>query len=769
MKNLGNNKYLVAICVAVISVFFIFILRHFELFHSLELKTIDLRYQLRGPYTGLLGTSGFDSESLDVVLVDLDDESWRLIPEQWPYPREIWGQVTDNLVRAGAGVIVFDIMFDSPGSGYAHGDSVFAESIREAEQKGTSIILAAKKATEQTRVPPSYIQNPLEIFVDAGASIGLINEVKDADGFTRNYLMYDMLQQGIAHYPSLALESFQKYINFKQEYSHRILQQTIDGHARLDFDRISRIDRINFYGPPSHGGPEPPVGPWKTFFRYPLSNVLDDANYNLKIQQEDTNWMELFYSDGLLGEFGMSKDSPFQDKIVLIGVSLAEFHDLKETPFYKFHGYQDLMPGFEIHANALQMLLDKNQIDEISNSTLLLSVLLSALVLSVVIVNVHPVAGAISFIAISWLYVEISFGFFFQEIFWSPTLLFSVIFSPETGTPLIGAPPFGDSVYIPVMFPLIALTLTYAGNVLFQFISTRREKKWIKDAFGHFLHPEIVQEITENPERLKLGGVRRTLTVFFSDIENFTNMVEQMPAGQLVGFLNDYLTELTDIILKYNGIIDKYEGDAIMAEFGAPIENPEHAKLACRAAISIQRRLNTLREKWARDGIPEIKTRIGINTGEVALGNFGSRDVFDYTAMGDTVNLGSRLESANKNYGTYIMISEYTESELDNSFIRRPLDKVIVKGKTEPVVIYELLDESSDHFLVSDQTLLSKYIEGFESYLQRNWMQAEAIFESILEQHKYDEPSVILRDRCKKYQEVEPDEEWDGAFSLTEK
>ncbi|MBD3274754.1 MAG: CHASE2 domain-containing protein [Candidatus Marinimicrobia bacterium] len=769
MKKLGNNRYVVAMLTATISVFFIFILRHFDLFHSLELKTIDLRYQLRGPYTGLLGTSNFSSENLDVVLVDLDDESWRLIPEQWPYPRDVWARVTDNLVRAGAKVIVFDIMFDSPGAGYAKGDSIFAASIHQAERKGTSVILAAKKATEQTRVPPTYIQNPLDIFIDAGASVGLINEVKDADGFTRNYLMYDRLQQGSAYYPSLALETFHHFITLEQDYAHPILQQTLDGHVALDFNSIPQIERINFYGPPSYGGPEPPVGPWKTFHRYPLSGILDDASYDLKVQQEDTNWMELFYSDGLLGEFGMSEESPFQDKIVMIGVSLAEFHDLKETPYYNFRGYQDLMPGFEIHANALQMLLDKLQITDISNTTLFFLILASALILSVTIVTVHPVAGAVSFIFISWLYVEISFGFFFREFFWSIPLLFNAVFSPETATPFVGAPSFGSSVYVPVMFPLVAFAGTYAGNVLFQFISTRKEKKWIKDAFGHFLHPEIVQEITDNPERLKLGGVRRNLTVFFSDIENFTTIAEQMSAGRLVSFLNHYLTELTDIILKHNGIIDKYEGDAIMAEFGAPIENPEHAKLACKTAIKIQRRLNELRDEWSDEGIQQIYTRIGINTGEVALGNFGSRDVFDYTAMGDTVNLGARLESANKNYGTYIMISQYTESELDESFIRRPLDKVIVKGKTEPVIIYELLDDSSDHLLVSDNELLSKYTEGFEQYLQRNWEAAESNFNCILEHDPNDRPTTILRDRCRKYQESEPGMEWDGAFSLTEK
>ena len=205
-----------------------------------------------------------------------------------------------------------------------------------------------------------------------------------------------------------------------------------------------------------------------------------------------------------------------------------------------------------------------------------------------------------------------------------------------------------------MVYPLLALLTTYTALTVYNYVTEEKAKRMIKGIFQHYVSAKLVDELINNPSMLKLGGEKRVMTVFFSDIEGFTSISEQIPPEELVVLLNEYLTAMTDIILKYDGMVDKYEGDAIMAVWGAPVYFEDHAKKACFAALEMQKKLVELRKKWISEGKPEIHTRIGINTGEMIAGNMGSRVRMDYTVMGDAVNVASRLEGANKQYGTYI-------------------------------------------------------------------------------------------------------------------
>ncbi len=778
-KNLTQLGISLIIGAAVVVV--LLVLRSFHLLDTLELKTMDYRFVLRGPYTGILSHTDLTADSLDVVLVDLDDESWRLIPYKWPYPREVWAHVVRNLTRAGAKTIVFDIEFDTEDAKSAVGDSIFAASIRKAKSQGTQVVLAAKFVTEKTRQPPEYVQKPVPAIMAANPEIGLINERKDLDGFSRRYIIFHYLPDENKAYLSLATKAAATYLGIPDSTTISQSNGFVDyGPLHIRSFHHPALMLINFYGPPSNGGPPPTFGPWRTFLRYPLSSVLDDSNFDLKVPEEDTNWMELFFNDGMMKQFGLQEESPFQGKIVVVGVSLDDFHDVKETPYFNFAGYQNLMPGMETHANAIQMILDNNYIKAISDWKTIAILIILVVITAIVITIAKPLLGGIISLGISWLYVDLAFGAFFQNYIWSFGKLYQWTFGQIHALSSLGnsiglsgnitPPSFGTSVYIPVIIPVLGVMLTYGANVVYQFVAEQREKRWVKDAFGHFLSPKVIGELMKDPGRLSLGGERRELTVLFSDIEGFTTVSEKMKPELLVEFLNEYLSEMTDVILDHEGIIDKYEGDAIMAEFGAPLQTDDHALKACNTAIEMQLRLEKLREKWTEKDLPSIHTRIGINSGVMALGNFGSKDVFDYTVMGDAVNIGARLEGANKIYGTYMMISSTTYEEVKNQFKTRYLDKLLVKGKTEPVTVYELLGRTDNVMpLLSDAALLEPYNQGITHYFNQEWKLAIQSFQEALSIDPDDGPSKLYLNRCREYQQSPPPENWDGVYRMTSK
>lgn len=780
-KNL--SRIWISLAIGLLVCLVLLFLRSFDFLDSLELRTLDYRFGLRGPYTGLLSDTDLTDDSLDVVLVDLDDESHRLLPYRWPYPRDVWGEVVRNLTRAGAAVIAFDIEFDSRGATTAEGDSAFAAAIRKAHSEGTDVVLAAKLVEEPHLVPPRYVQEPIPVLMEAGPDLGLVNEIKDLDGFTRRYMIFNYLEREGKVYLSLGLKAVANYLNLPDSVKITQSEEAVE-YGPLTIQSYNHPGQmlINYYGPPSHGGPRgKDGGPWMTFHRYPLSSVLDDADYELKVPREDTNWMEMFYPDGKLAEFGLSKESPFQNKIVVIGASLDELHDVKETPYYTYEGYQHLMPGMETHANAIQQMLHNNYIHDISEPFVVLILLILVVITAVVVTVASPLLGAGLSLLLGWAYLDIAFGLFFRDYFWTLNRLFHETigrigeigrWAATHGIPYNITPPaLGRSVYIPVIVPLLGILLTYVGNVVYQFIAEQQEKRWIRNAFGHFLSPKVVNELMDNPGKLSLGGERRYLTVFFSDIQGFTTIAEKMEPEELSEFLNQYLSELTGIILSYEGIIDKYEGDAIMAEFGAPLPAENHASQACHAALDAQIRLRDLREEWAGKGLPEIWTRIGINSGVVALGNFGSQDVFDYTVMGDAVNIGARLEAANKQYGTSIMISESTRREVQDEFTTRFLDLLVVKGKTEPVRVYELIGRKGDESppLISDGRILEPYARGVDHYFNREWDAGIEAFREVLDIHEEDGPATLFLARCREYAENPPPDDWDGVFRMTDK
>jgi adenylate cyclase len=272
-----------------------------------------------------------------------------------------------------------------------------------------------------------------------------------------------------------------------------------------------------------------------------------------------------------------------------------------------------------------------------------------------------------------------------------------------------------------------------------------------------------------HPERLRLGGERKEVTVFFSDIENFTQIAEKIQPENLVTILNDYLSEMTAIIITNNGTLDKYEGDAIVAFWGAPLPQDDHAIRACRAAVQMQRKLEEIRPLWEREGKPPLRIRIGMSTGEVVVGNMGGANRFDYTVIGDTVNLGSRLEGANKQYKTRIMISGSTYKYAKDFIHARELDLLVVAGKTEPIRVYELVGLTEEKLSHNQEQFLRMYSKGLMHYRQREWQTAIGAFERALDLYPDDYPCQLYVERSDLYRSTPPPDDWNGVFILRTK
>ncbi|MBI4368639.1 MAG: adenylate/guanylate cyclase domain-containing protein [Elusimicrobia bacterium] len=290
-----------------------------------------------------------------------------------------------------------------------------------------------------------------------------------------------------------------------------------------------------------------------------------------------------------------------------------------------------------------------------------------------------------------------------------------------------------------------------------------RDREHIRETFKRYVAPSVVDEVLKDPNKLRLGGEVRIMTVIFADLTGFTTISEKMKPTQLVSFLNEYFDDMVKIILDHKGTFDKFEGDLVMAFWGAPLEQSDHATRAALCCLDMQKRVRVLNQDWAKRGLPHLDVRIGVNSGEMLVGNLGSKGIMSYTVMGDAVNLGSRLESGGKNYGTFLTISETTYAMAKNAIECRELDVVRVKGKQQPIKIYELLARRGG-LTAPQQALLERFDAGVLYYRNRRWPEALKAFEQCLINIPDDAPSKIYIERCRRFQEAPPHADWDGVY-----
>lgn len=324
--------------------------------------------------------------------------------------------------------------------------------------------------------------------------------------------------------------------------------------------------------------------------------------------------------------------------------------------------------------------------------------------------------------------------------------------------------------YFPVLTPVLSTFFTFLTIVGIKFVQTAQERSFIRSAFSHYLSSDVISQIISDPSKLRLGGEKKYLTAFFTDIKGFSSISEALDPTDLVKLLNNYLTEMSDIILDLRGTIDKFEGDAIISFFGAPIEFEDHAGRACRAAVRMKKAERVINDQIMQEQLSPspLYTRIGINTGNMVVGNMGTAQKMDYTMMGNSVNLAARLEGVNKQYGTWTLVSETTRNDAGDEFAFRELDRVRVVGIDQPVRLYELVDEKAMLDAETKQ-LLEAFSEAMEYFENRDWQQALNHFQEVLKIRPEDGPTQFYVKRSKEFIRKPPPENWDGAFNLTMK
>lgn len=433
----------------------------------------------------------------------------------------------------------------------------------------------------------------------------------------------------------------------------------------------------------------------------------------------------------------------FKDKVVFLGDNTPSAGDHVSTPF------SAMFPGVEKQATIVENLihgkfLRKNQ-SEVFMGMIILDrhlfkyIIALCLLLGIILPFVSIVIGGVISIALLFGYYYYCYYNFVNNGLWINTT-----------------------------YPTTAVILCLSSISLFRYFVTEKARRAVKGVFENFMDPKVVQEVLKDPDDIKLGGEEKEITVYFSDIEKFSTISEKLQPAELIELLNEYLSEMTDLILDHGGFLDKYIGDAIVAAFGAPLPQSDHAVRACLATIDNQKRLAELNEKFKAEGRLQIKARIGLNSGTVLVGNVGSTNRLSYTVIGDEVNLGARLEAANKYYGTYTMISERTYELARDHIEVRELDLLRVVGKQKPVKVFELIDRKGE-IQEAQREVLDLYEEGLREYRKKEWQKAISLFQKALDKDPHDGPSLTYVERCKLYEQEPPPEDWDGVYTLTAK
>jgi adenylate cyclase len=423
-----------------------------------------------------------------------------------------------------------------------------------------------------------------------------------------------------------------------------------------------------------------------------------------------------------------------KDKIVLVGATAVGIYDLRVTPF------SGIFPGVEIQASVIDNMLKGNFIrsPRLGLPLMLFVLLVLGVSLGLLLPRLSAAWAFIVTLTLIEIYTAVNY-FLFSRL----------------------------NLQLELFYPLTIVIVIYLGISMHRFLAEERERVRIRKAFESYVAPTVVQEMLKHPEQLRLGGERREITVLFTDIRGFTTMSENLDPESLVRLLHDFLNPMSNIIINHGGTIDKYMGDAIMAEFGAPLIQPDHARLACRAALEMAVTLKNLNDQWQEQGRLPLKIGVGVNSGPVAVGNMGSERLFDYTAIGDNVNLASRLEGLNKYYGTSILISQSTAELLGDSFILREVDRVRVKGKAQAASIFEMIGEGEP--APNLFRFLEAYHRGLALYREQRWPESQAAFSAALE--VYPEDNAVLRylGLVQKYSETPPGPNWEAVTVMDEK
>ena len=737
-----------------------------SLFGGYEFISYDSRMRSR--------TAGVEQMSIDdVVIIDIDNTSVAPVEEgglgryhNWPHAYH--GQLINTVSSGNPAAIIFDIIFDE--------ENTFRYDLVNAlASDNQSNNEALSNVTNQFL----YSNDPTKFVTATSNSRKTYNAIVFEEEDTLNFLpKMDSEPEGYNYSDHIILnvsdEAKRRLPNADRignTYVDLLSSSVGNGSANFPQDEdgvIRRAPTAIYFDGPDHVYPSLVMsaaidilgikkdGGFDYDFEEKVLRLIDTTNTVVReIPIDEKGRMYVNY----YGKFQTFYYLPYsycidpemlppdywENKVAFVGASLPGLMDLRNTPV------QETFAGVEIHANVMQSILKNEFVILKDQSSTFYSILLICILMGMMI----------------------SF----------PKKPFYALPIPLLG--IIGWMVYANFQFITnltmleVVRPVLSMMGTFGGIFLYNYFGAEKDKRFLKNTFSTYISPELIDQMYEAKEQPSLGGEEGYHTAFFTDIQSFSAFSEKLTANDLVELLNDYLTEMTDILLDNKGTLDKYIGDAIVAFYGAPAPVDDHEYWACLTAVKMQDRLAELRGKWQGEGDrwPEIvhnmQNRIGINTGSLVTGNMGSTMRMNYTMMGDTVNLAARLEASAKQYGIYIQVAEETYNACKDKFIWRDLDYVIVMGKTEPAQVFELISEDGNMPPGYDK-LLPAYNEALKLYRNQDWVKAVDAFkesdklEDMFPGRKTN-PSRIYIPRCEHYRDNPPGDDWDGSWALTKK
>lgn len=744
---LSERALTTVIVVVVLSIWYL----GMPVFDQMERNISDLRFRLRDPV----------APSDEIALVVADDLALDKLG-RWPWSRSTFAQLVEKLSQAGARVIAFDMTFlepETPSSlqvldevGAKLGemkiespelmetlehlqmredsDGALVTAIEESKAKvilgysfgfGTSDLTRAQDLEERAEALERIRKSAYTVIrVDAGAQapgiltasaavppIRRLMEATDEVGFLTKVTDRD----GAVRWAPLMIRCGEKiFPSLPVRAALRHLNLSL---ASVQISDLG-VDGVRLGGsfiPTDEQGRVLInfLGPPGRFATYSAADVVRDK----------------------FPEF------TFQDKVVLVGTLASGIPDDFQTPMSSFH------PSIDIQATVLDNLLKERVLQDPGFTIILdfLAILLMGFLGYRALREVGALQGVFRVVVLLTAYFAFNTWLFYSQ-----------------------------GMFLNLVYPQLALGLVFIALTLSRYSQEEQQRRQVEGAFGKYVAPNVIEQMMGSPDGLELGGEERVLTVLFSDLAGFTTTAEHLPPREVVGLMSEYFEEMTEKVYAQDGLLKEYVGDEIMAIFGAPLPQPNHASLACRAALTMRSSLAIMRLAWGQQGRPTLRARWGVNSGKMLVGNLGSSYRFSYGVIGDDVNLGSRLESLNKQYGTEILVGQNTVGLLgDNEFILREIDKVRVKGKKIGISVYELVAEAGATLPEEKVKSLEVYAAALEAYRAQDWDEAIDLFGQVQDLAPGDGPASILQIRSQQYKDSPPEEDWDGIYEAKSK
>ncbi len=700
------KKTIAIVSIALAAVIVSLLAGRWSLVKSFGLKSLDRQFA-RNADPGLA--------SKKIILVEVDQASLDHFEKDniaFPWPRSLYNPIINYASAGGARAILFDILFNNISPYGMEVDEEFASAIRDNGKVSLAAAFMKNRTGKETKALDKRFTIPYEGvapdgYLKNGVSLPLpaILEAVHRVGT----VIFRPDSDGVYRRVALA-------VKYGDELAPALFAVPVFDTA----DKVEFTDggvNIGKYSIPLDENGDMLInylGSRGTYQRYPAAAVISSA---------------------IMEQSGQEPTVPkqvFKDSVVIVGYTAPGLFDLKPNPL------SPVSPGIEIYASALDTILGKRHIRILGSGWLHAIAFAGALAVSAGVLLIPSV---------------IVVGFVVAIAAWIPFILSSVGFS--------------NGMWINLVPVEIAVFVSLAGSAIWKYETEGKKKREIHRAFGYYVSPAVIEQMLAEPERLKLGGEKKRLTLLFSDLEGFTPLSERLEPKKLVELLNEYTTLMANTVTAYDGTVDKYIGDAVMAFWGAPLDQDDQEIKACYCALLSQEKLEQMSRRLVSEGLPPVNIRIGLNSGECVVGNMGSETRFDYTALGDPVNQAARLEGLNKIYGTKILAAEPTWEIAKKNITGREIDFLKVKGKDEPVRVFEIVARRGRE-TEAQLRLIKNYEPVWQAYKQRRWDDVIELAGIALNEAP-DGPTQVLLDRAVTYKQNPPPDDWDGSFRHTSK